>query len=68
MSDEGERLSWRQACRLLGCGKTHFYKLVNSGVLPAYRQGSRGLWAYRTDCIKLIQRIGEEDENGEHDK
>lgn len=54
---EGKRLNWKQACQLLGCKKTHFYKLVNSGRLRAFRIGEskRGLWVYEADCLKLLQ-------------
>ena len=38
---DGQRLNWEQCCTLLGCGKTHFYNLVNTGELPAIRTGKR---------------------------
>ena len=45
LKNKGRRLNWRQACELLGCGKTRFYSLVQGGMLPAYkiRGGKRGL-------------------------
>ena len=36
-----KRLNWRQACAILGCSRSHFYNLVNSGELPAERYGKR---------------------------
>ncbi|MDR2077144.1 MAG: excisionase family DNA-binding protein [Desulfovibrio sp.] len=38
-SDNPRLLNWRQVCKLLGCKRTHFYQLVNSGRLPAVRVG-----------------------------
>ena len=35
-------LNWQQVCKLLGCKKTHFYYLVNSGMLRAVRIGQPG--------------------------
>lgn len=34
-------LNWEQCCAVLGCGKTHFYDLVNRGELVAVRNGTR---------------------------
>lgn len=52
-----KRLNWQQACKLLGCSKSQFYRLVNNGELPAYRLGRRHLWVRETDCRKLLQPI-----------
>ena len=38
---EGFDLDWREACALLGCSQSHFYNLVNAGVIPAVRNGRR---------------------------
>lgn len=56
----GRRLNWRQACRVIGCGKTQFYALVNSGKLPAYRPEGckRGLWVYEADVAACIKKVG----------
>ncbi len=56
LKNKGRRLNWRQACEILGCGKTKFYALVNSGKLPAYdiHGKKRGFWVYETDCTSLI--------------
>ncbi len=57
--DKGRKLNWRQACRVIGCGKTQFYNLVNSGTLPAYRPEGckRGLWVYEADCCNQIKPV-----------
>ena len=39
MSRTPRLLNWQQVCKLLGCKRTHFYQLVNSGKLPAVRVG-----------------------------
>jgi len=58
VSKDCKRLSWKQACVILGCGKTTFYRLVHSGRLPAYKiQEGRGLWVYEEDCLRLIERV-----------
>lgn len=61
--NRGQRLNWQQACQILGCGKTQFYRLVNDGRLAAYRVGHRGLWVYEADCRNLVARIGQQDLN-----
>jgi excisionase family DNA binding protein len=38
-TDTSRLLNWQQVCKLLGCKRTHFYQLVNSGKLPAVRVG-----------------------------
>ncbi|MDR1125698.1 MAG: excisionase family DNA-binding protein [Deltaproteobacteria bacterium] len=46
-----ERLNWQQACKLLGCSKSHFYNLVNSGEIPAERSGKvRMVRVRKEDC------------------
>ena len=57
---EGKRLNWRQACELLGCSKSQFYRLVNSGLLRGFRIGTskRSLWVYEADCLALLNQIG----------
>lgn len=57
---EGKKLNWQQACARLGCGKSKFYDLVNSGVIPAYRVGRRGIWVKEEDVAQLIRQVGEE--------
>lgn len=53
--DKGAKLNWRQACQLLGCSRSHLYRLVNSGSLPAWRPGGkRGMWVWEADCLALV--------------
>ena len=57
--ERGRRLNWRQACALIGCSRSHFYNLVNSGVLPALRLGKiKGLRVYEADCLADIRGQG----------
>lgn len=53
--DLSERLNWKQACTVLGCGKTKFYELIHSGALAAHRVGKKGLWVSRAECEKLLK-------------
>ncbi len=39
MEEEITMLNWRQVCAMLGCSRSFFYTLVNSGSLPAVRFG-----------------------------
>ena len=61
LKNKGRRLNWRQACEILGCGKTRFYSLVQGGMLPAYkiRGGKRGLWVYENDCKNILECVTE---------
>ncbi len=57
-------VNWQQACRILGCSKSHFYNLVNSGELPAERSGKvRGVRVRRQDCENYIRQWRERMEN-----
>ena len=55
------KLNWREACKILGCGKDKFYGLIKRGYLPATRVGERGLMVKEADVKKLIQPV-EQDE------
>ena len=53
---EDKRLNWQQACKLLGCSKAHFYRMVNSGDLPAWRYGKvRGVFVQLSDCERYLR-------------
>jgi len=52
-----EVLNWQQACKVLGCSRSHFYNLVNSGELPALRLGRiKGLRVNKNDCIIYLDK------------
>ena len=55
--EDGFVLDWREACALLGCSQSHFYNLVNAGLLPAVRNGKmRGVRVRRKDsCTEDFQ-------------
>lgn len=59
MPETRRRLNWKQACEILGCKKTRFYELVNSGKLRGFRVGGgkRNLWVYEQDCLALISQV-----------
>ena len=53
--EDGFTLDWQEACALLGCCKSHFYNLVNAGVIPAVRSGRRkGFRVRREDCLRYL--------------
>ncbi len=55
-----KKLNWREACAILGCKKSHFYNLINSGRIPAQRHGSlRGVWVYEKDCLNYLRSCQE---------
>ncbi len=54
--DAQKKLNWREACAILGCKKSHFYNLINSGRIPVQRHGcSRGVWVYEKDCLNYLR-------------
>ena len=60
---EEKRLNWQQACKFLGCSKSHFYNLVNNGELPARRSGrGRGTTVTREDCERYLKEWREREE------
>lgn len=53
MATQLEWVNWQQGCKIMGCSKSHFYNLVNSGVLRSKRSGKvKGVTASRADCEK----------------
>jgi len=42
---------------LLGCSKTHFYRLVNTGELPSERYGKvKGVIVKKADCEDYMRK------------
>lgn len=56
-ANEGKRLNWKQACEILGCSKSQFYRLINRGQLRGFRIGKRNLWVYEKDCLKFLEQV-----------
>ena len=55
-ADSEKKLNWREACALLGCKKSHFYNLVNSGKIPAIRTGEiKGVRVLESDCMEYMR-------------
>ncbi len=53
MATSLEWVNWQQGCKIMGCSKSHFYNLVNSGILRSKRSGKvKGVTAHREDCEK----------------
>jgi excisionase family DNA binding protein len=57
VEDKGKKLNWRQACEILGCGRTKFYGLVSLGIIPGYRTGIKGVWVYEADVRQLVKKV-----------
>lgn len=55
--EKKELLNWQQACKILGCSKSHFYNLVNSGKIKAFRIGTlKGVKVYKEDCLIYLTK------------
>ena len=62
----GDTIHWQQAVKILGCSKSHFYNLVNSGALPSVRSGKvRGVRVRREDCENYVKKWRERMEDCE---
>lgn len=56
-----EILNWRQACEVLGCSKAHFYRLIDSGKIPAVQpRRINGVQVRLSDCLAFL---GEREKN-----
>lgn len=65
--DLGRKLNWRQACDVLGCSRSFFYNLVNTGLLPSRRYGRvKGIWVYERDCLEYLARTSSCVESGQN--
>jgi DNA binding domain, excisionase family len=67
--DKDRKLNWRQACVMLGCGKTKFYELIHMGRLPATKVGKKGLRVSEAALKSIIEEVGaaKESENANTD-
>ncbi len=56
---QGKKLNCREACIVLGCSRSQFYRLVNSGRLRAFRPKGckRGLWVLEEECLAMIKMV-----------
>lgn len=54
--DLNDRLNWHQACIILGCSKSTFFRLVGKGTIPAYGAADRGRFFLKTDCMAYLAR------------
>lgn len=69
MSDKLEWINWQQGCRIMGCSKSHFYNLVNQGVLRSKRSGRvKGVTVNRADCEKWAEEWRERIEDATLDE
>lgn len=54
--DLNDRINWRQACLILGCGKSTFFRMVREGVIPAYGLAERGRFFLKSDCMAYLSQ------------
>lgn len=56
-NDRGKKLNWLEACAILNCSRRQFYRLIEKGILKAYRLDGckRGLWVYEND-LRSVQK------------
>ena len=54
--DLSDRLSYHQACVILGCSKSTFFRLVSQGEIPAYGASGRGRFFLMSDCKAYLER------------
>ena len=54
--DLSDRLNWQQACEILGCSKTHLYRLVREGKVPIYGTGKRYRWFSRENLEHILAK------------
>lgn len=58
MAEQSEWVGVTEACKLLGISNMTLYKLVDEGVVPAYRiRGVRAMQFKRPEVLGLIERI-----------
>lgn len=56
MSENLRWVNWQQGCKIMECSRSHFYNLVNSGVLRSKRSGIiKGVRAYLPDCERWAE-------------
>ena len=53
--DLTDRISWQQACVVLGCSKNTFYRLVKEGKIPAYGADGRCRFYLKSDCVRYLE-------------
>ena len=54
--DLSDRLNWQQDCEILGCSKTHLYRLVREGKVPIYGTGKRYRWFSRENLEHILAK------------
>ncbi len=48
-------LNWQQACKLMDCSRSQFYRLVNEGKIFSKRSGkTKGIKVLKADCEKWL--------------
>lgn len=55
----GKKLNCREACTILGCSRSQFYRLITTGKLCAFRVKGckRGIRVLEQECRALLEKI-----------
>ena len=49
-------VNWKEACDMLGCSRSYFYNLINSGRIPAFRIGKvKGIRVAVEDIMAFLE-------------
>lgn len=48
-----ERLNWREACEVLGCSRSTFFRMVAAGHIQAHGLCTTRRWYLRSECEKV---------------
>ena len=54
--DLSDRIAWDQACRIIGCSRSTFFRLVSQGHITAYGATDRNRFYLRSECRAYMQR------------
>lgn len=56
---QGKKLNCREACAILGCSRSQFYRLIHKGKLCAFRVKGckRGIMVLEQECLALVEKV-----------
>ena len=56
--DLSDRIAWEQACRIIGCSRSTFFRLVREGRITAYGGIDRNRFYLRSECRAYLEGRG----------
>ena len=59
LNAQGKKLNCREACAILGCSRSQFYRLIHKGKLCAFRVKGckRGIRVLEQECLALVEAV-----------